>query len=99
MLIASVKRASTLIKAATAHGIFDKPISKTSLDILALPFPLYAKSQATYYNKKIRKFEHTLYLITSITMNCIARLSRPYSKTKPTWKLICNFGIIKEQIA
>jgi len=31
-------------------------------------------------------------------MNCIARLSRPYSKTQPTWRLICKFGKIKEQI-
>jgi len=31
-------------------------------------------------------------------MNCIARLSRLYSKTKHAWKLICKFGIIKEQI-
>jgi len=52
MLIASVKRARTLIKTAAAHGTFDKPISKTSLDILALPFPLYTKSQATHYSKK-----------------------------------------------
>jgi len=98
MLIASVKRASTLIKKkATAHGIFDKSISKTSLEILAIPLPLYI-SQATYYNLKKTKIRTTFFLITFIGMNCTARLSRPYSKTQPTWKLLCKFGIIKEQI-